>query len=151
MIETTLGHCHDAAPALRKLSAVEALPQKTLYRVARLVDSVGKALADYEKQRRALVEKHGTVRPSTPQEIAQGGGPETTEVPPAKREAFFAEDTELRNERVELAGYPLTHAELASVKAVTAGDVVSLGPLVVWPPDDSEHEDKTHGERRHND
>ncbi len=143
MIKTTISECLDAAMPLRKLSAVEGLPQKTIYKLAQLLENVQVALTRYHKQRNELVKRHGTERQATAKEIAEGSPATVVDVTPANREAFYAADENLKTADVEITGYPLTQAELAAVTTLTAGDVVNLRRFTERPPDDDMHDETT--------
>ena len=126
-IETTLGALATAAPALDQLTRLP-LKIKSAYSLAKLARLVNQELEVYEKQRLALVTKHGDVREATPEEVATGVQGQVTQVRPSELEAFSKALAELRSLSVIIPWQPITLDDLDG-QAVRASDLMQLGPL----------------------
>ncbi len=125
-IRVTLRELLEAQPALQRLSN-EKLPVKVAYNVARMMRVVQPEVEDFYKQRNALVKEYGVTRAATEAERSMHGD-EVTEVPKDKLDTFREEIDGLAQEVVVLEREPLKITD--SFPAITAADLLALGPLV---------------------
>lgn len=129
-IETTLGACVDAEPALSRI-ATQRFSATTAYRLATLLRLLRVEVQQFDAQRVALVKEFGTSRPPTAAEVAAGAsGDEVVQVPPAHVPAFNARWRELRDVPVTVAAGPITLADLDG-REVTPMDLFELGAFFV--------------------
>ena len=121
----TLRQLLEAQPALQRLSA-EKLPVKVAYNVARMLKELQPEIDEFNKQRTALVERHGTRRKASETEKLQHGD-EVIEVLKDKFEAYRKDVDDLIGVVITIRREPL---KLDGLPDITPADLLVLEPLL---------------------
>lgn len=129
-ITTTLGVLVEAEMALARIASVR-LPVKAAYHVAKLCTLVRAELRPFHEQRQAHIKELGEERDPTPAEAAQNMGQRVMAVTPKNWPEFERRMAELVAIEVSLRYGPIDLASFVAVE-VSAGDLMALGPLVVF-------------------
>lgn len=136
MITTTLGILMTAEPALGRLAEQRLAPRHS-YGLAKLVEAVRAETARFTAERQKLAEQFGTAREATAEERATLGARVIT-VPPEHMAPFAAGVSELAAIPVTLPAPPFDLA-WCNGDAITARDILDLGPLVTFTPEEAPH------------
>ncbi len=128
----TLGDLLTAEGTLLELAKTKR-PQKTVYRLARVLKAVQVETKHFSDQREALIEELAEEREATPDELQRGSAPKVTAVAPTHMKEFVKRVKELQEVEATLETSFRVTGDLFNDDGLSAQEVVSLGPLFTMP------------------